>query len=130
MAPAVMLQQAVNICIFPWLSAKYISMSEPVVVYITAPSEEEASKVAHSLVKEKLAACVNIVSNVRSIYSWQNKIEDDKELLLIAKTQQHLVDRLVSAVKELHSYDVPEVIALPVIEGSPDYLKWLQESTD
>ncbi|MBC8304500.1 MAG: divalent-cation tolerance protein CutA [Pelagibacterales bacterium] len=100
------------------------------VVYITAPGEEEAAGLARALVEAKLAACVNMVSNIRSIYSWQGKIEDDKELLMIVKTQRHLFDRLAAKVKEIHSYDVPEIIALPIVGGSPDYLRWLQESTD
>jgi len=103
--------------------------SEPIVVYITAP-DEEAEGLARALVEAKLAACVNMVSNVRSIYSWQGKIEDDRELLMIIKTQRHLFDRLTAKVREIHSYDVPEIIALPIIEGSPDYLRWLRESTD
>jgi periplasmic divalent cation tolerance protein len=104
--------------------------SELIIVYITAPAEEEAAGLARALVESKLAACVNIVSNVRSVYSWQGRIEDDRELLMIVKTQRHLFDRLASKVREIHSYDVPEIIALPIVEGSPDYLKWLQESTD
>jgi len=104
--------------------------SEPIVVFVTSPGEEEASSLARALVEAKLAACVNMVSNVRSIYSWQGKIEDDRELLMIIKTQRHLFDRLTTKVREIHSYDVPEIIALPIVEGSPDYLRWLQESTD
>jgi len=118
------------ICIFQQLSAKYIFMSEPIIVYITASSEEEAAGLARTLVEAKLAACVNMLSNVRSIYSWQGNIEDDRELLMIVKTQRHLFDRLAVKVREIHSYDVPEIIAIPIIEGSPDYLRWLQESTD
>lgn len=106
------------------------TQSEPIVVYITAPGEEEAAVLARVLVEAKLAACVNMVSNVRSIYSWQGKIEDDRELLMIIKTQRHLFDRLAAKVREIHSYDVPEIIALPIVEGSPDYLRWLRESTD
>ena len=104
--------------------------SEPIVVYITSPGEEEATGLAHALVEAKLAACVNMISNVRSIYSWQGNIEDDRELLLIVKTQRHLFDRLAVKVREIHSYDLPEIIAVPIIAGSPDYLRWLKESTD
>jgi len=106
------------------------TQSEPIVVYITAPGEEEAASLARALVEAKLAACANIVSNVRSIYSWQGNIEDDRELLMIVKTQRHLFDRLAAKVREIHSYDVPEIIAIPIVEGSPDYLRWLQECTD
>jgi periplasmic divalent cation tolerance protein len=106
------------------------TQSEPIVIYITAPNEEEAAGLARALVDAKLAACVNMVSNVRSIYSWKGSIEDDREHLMIVKTHRHLFDRLAEKVREMHSYDVPEIIALPIVEGSPDYLKWLQESTD
>lgn len=101
-----------------------------VVVYITASGEDEAAKIAKSLVEAKLAACVNIVKNVRSIYSWQGKIEDESEALMIVKTQKKHFSAVSAKVKELHSYSVPEVIALPIIEGSEDYLKWLKEATE
>ena len=105
------------------------SDTNEVVVYITAPTDEEAALIAKSLVESKLAACVNIIRSIRSIYSWQGRIEDDTEVLMIVKTQQELFEPLSSRVKELHSYDVPEIIALPIIEGSEDYLKWLRDST-
>lgn len=102
---------------------------EAIVVYITAPNEDEAAKIAKTIVEERLAGCVNIVKGIRSIYSWQGKIEDDSEALMIAKTQRHLFEPLKRRVKELHSYTVPEIIALPIIEGSDDYLNWLKEIT-
>lgn len=100
-----------------------------IVVFITAAKEDEAAKIAHALVEAKLAGCVNIISNIRSVYRWEGKIEDDKEILMIAKTQKKLFRRLAKKVKELHSYAVPEIIAMPVVSGSPDYLKWLSEVT-
>lgn len=100
-----------------------------IVVYITAPNEEEAEKIAKAIVEAKLVGCVNIIKNVRSIYSWQGKIEDDAEVLMISKTQKHLFEELSKKVKELHSYTVPEIIALPVIKGSQEYLKWLNDIT-
>jgi len=100
-----------------------------VVVFITVPNEEDGAAIAQALVESRLAACVNIVKNVRSIYLWQGKIEDDSEVLMIAKTRLELFNALESRVKELHSYDVPEIIALPIIAGSADYLKWLNDST-
>ena len=103
---------------------------EAIVVYITAPNEEEASRISRVLVEEKLAGCVNLVKGIRSIYSWEGKIHDDTEVLMIAKTRRHLFTPLLTRVKELHSYTVPEVIAVPVIEGSDDYLKWLKEVTE
>jgi periplasmic divalent cation tolerance protein len=102
---------------------------EAIVVYITAPNEEEAVKISCAIVGEKLAGCVNIVKGIRSIYSWQGNMEDDSEVLLIAKTQRHLFGSLESRVKELHSYTVPEIIALPVVQGSKEYLDWLREVT-
>jgi periplasmic divalent cation tolerance protein len=102
---------------------------EALVVYITAPSEEEAAKIARILVEERLAGCVNIVKDIRSIYSWQGKIEDEKEVLMIAKTRMKLFSALTARVKELHSYTVPEVIAIPIVDGSEEYIKWLKEAT-
>ncbi len=103
---------------------------DDIVVLITASDEEEASKIAGAIVEEKLAGCVNIIKDIRSIYSWQGKIEDEKEVLMVAKTQKLLFDSLMKRVKELHSYTVPEIIALPIIQGSEDYLKWLKEVTE
>ncbi len=100
-----------------------------VVVFITAPNGEEASLIAKALVESKLAACVNIVPAIRSIYLWKGKIEDDTEVLMIVKTREELFESLSSRVKELHSYDVPEVIAIPISKGSEDYLAWLRDST-
>ncbi|MBI4690526.1 MAG: divalent cation tolerance protein CutA [Nitrospirae bacterium] len=82
------------------------------------------------VIEERLAGCVNIVKNIRSIYNWQGKIEDEPEVLMIVKTQRNLFDKLFKKVKELHSYTVPEIIAVPIVEGSEDYLKWLKEVID
>lgn len=103
--------------------------NHPIVCYITAPNEDEAVRIARAVVEGRLAACVNIVKNVRSIYTWQGAVEDDPEVLMIVKTQMILFQRLSEKVKEMHSYDVPEIIALPIIDGSKDYLNWLNEST-
>jgi periplasmic divalent cation tolerance protein len=102
---------------------------EALVVYITAPNEEEAAKIAKILVEERLAGCVNIIKDIRSIYSWQGKLEDEKEVLMIVKTRLELFSALTSKVKELHSYTVPEVIAMPIVDGSEEYIKWLKEAT-
>jgi periplasmic divalent cation tolerance protein len=102
---------------------------EGIIVFITASGEEEAAKIAKALVEARLAGCVNIIKDIRSIYSWQGKIEDEKEVLIIVKTQKHLFVPLMKKVKKLHSYTVPEIIALPIIEGSEGYLKWLKEVT-
>jgi periplasmic divalent cation tolerance protein len=100
-----------------------------IVVLITASSEDEAAKIARALVDARLAGCVNIIKNIRSIYSWEGKIEDEPEVLMIAKTRKTLFDNIIKKVKELHSYTVPEIIALPIIDGSEDYLRWLREVT-
>ncbi len=115
-------------------SVKYMAMSEQlitneIVIFITAPNEEEAAKIARSLVEARLAACVNIIKNIRSIYTWQGNVEDDAETLMIVKTQKSLFPALSAKVREIHSYEVPEIIALPIIDGAEDYLKWLKEST-
>jgi periplasmic divalent cation tolerance protein len=102
---------------------------EEIVVFITASDEDEAARIARVLVEARLSGCVNIIKNIRSIYSWQGKIEDEKEVLMVAKTQKPLFDSLIKRVKELHSYTVPEIIALPITQGSEDYLKWLKEVT-
>lgn len=102
---------------------------DEIVVFITASNEDEAAKIARTLVETRLAGCVNIIKNIRSIYSWQGKIEDEAEVLMIVKTQKPLFDALMKKVKELHSYTVPEIIAMPIIEGSEGYLKWLKEVT-
>ncbi len=101
---------------------------EAIVVYITISNEEEAVRIAHTLVKERLCACVNILPSVRSIYTWQGKIEDEQELLMILKTTRGCFEKLCAQVKEMHSYTVPEIIAMPIIAGSEDYLSWLKSS--
>jgi periplasmic divalent cation tolerance protein len=103
--------------------------TETIAVFITAPNEDLAVTIARSLVDARLAACANIIKGIRSIYTWQGKTADDTEVLMIVKTRWELFDKLRSKVKELHSYEVPEIIALPITAGSDDYLKWLMEST-
>ena len=104
-------------------------MTGHIIVYITVPSPEEGKKIAKALVEKRLAACVNIVPGLRSIYHWQEKICDEKELLLIAKTRDTLFERLEHEVKSIHSYKVPEIIALPIVKGSKEYLDWIYENT-
>jgi periplasmic divalent cation tolerance protein len=105
------------------------NMSEPIVVLVTCGSEEEALKIANALVEEHLAACVNLVAPIRSIYRWEGKIWDEKEWLLIVKTQTERFEELEKKVESLHSYSVPEIITLPIAEGSSSYLNWLAEMT-
>jgi len=105
-------------------------MSDFIVVFVTCGSEEEALKIANALVEEHLAACVNLISPVRSIYRWEGKIWDEKEWILFIKTQKERFGELETKIKSLHSYSVPEIISLPIVEGSSSYLKWLKESTE
>jgi len=98
-----------------------------VVVLITAPSAEEAERLGRALLDERLAACVN-TAPVRSAYWWQGRIEEAAEVLLVVKTLDRLVEPLVARVRALHSYTVPEVVALPVLAGNPDYLRWIEDS--
>ena len=100
-----------------------------IVIFITAPSTDEAETIGRTLVEEKLAACANIVPGVNSIYRWKGKIESSKEALMIVKSRSSLLDRIIARVKELHSYSVPEIIAMPIAGGSSDYLNWIEEST-
>ncbi|KAA3476638.1 protein CutA, chloroplastic-like [Gossypium australe] len=100
-----------------------------IVVYVTVPNREAGRKLAGSIVKEKLAACVNIVPGLESVYLWEGKINSDPEEMLIIKTRQSLLEALTEHVKANHEYDVPEVIALPITGGSPQYLEWLKNST-
>lgn len=104
-------------------------MSDIVCVLITAGSAEEGRAVATAVLSERLAACVNIVPGVESHYWWQGKLEQAGEVLLLVKTQRTLLPRLIEKVKSAHSYSVPEVIALPVVEGNEDYLSWVRGET-
>jgi periplasmic divalent cation tolerance protein len=98
-------------------------------VLITAGSPAEARKIAELLVNKKKAACVNIVTDVDSLFRWQGKVESARESLLLAKTTAALLPEIISLVKEAHSYEVPEIIALPIVGGSEDYLRWLDSAT-
>ena len=101
-----------------------------IVIYVTVENLEQANKISSTLVEQKLAACVNIIDQVDSIYSWKGKIEQAKEKLLMIKTRKELFAKVSDAVKALHSYEVPEIIALPIIEGNSDYLDWIDKTTD
>lgn len=99
------------------------------VVFVTAANGKEARKIASVVVKERLVACVNIIKKIESIYWWHGKIEKSQEVLLIMKTKISLAKKLIIKVKSLHSYTVPEIIFLPIIEGNPDYIKWIEDET-
>jgi len=99
-----------------------------IVVYCTASSMQEARKLTDLIVSEKLAACVTMVPSVHSTYWWKGNVERAEEVLLIIKTAPHKFERLAKRIKQIHSYSVPEILALPVAKGNPAYLKWLKQS--
>ena len=100
-----------------------------IIVYITVPSRDVGEQIARTLVEKNLAACVNISPGICSIYKWQGEINQDNELLLIAKTRTSLFEQLETTVKQLHPYDVPEVIGTPIIMGSNKFLTWINVET-
>ncbi len=103
-------------------------MTDKRIVLSTAGSEEEAQKIARHLVEHQLAACVNVVARVESIYRWQGKVESSQEWLLLIKTSAEYFSRVRDAIRELHSYDLPECIAIAIEDGSSEYLDWLAKS--
>jgi len=96
-------------------------------IYITTSNEEEAIAIGELIVKERLAACSNIISDMKSIYWWQGDLEKDNESILILKTLEENVDKIIDRVKEVHSYDNPCIIALPIFKAYEDYLNWIKE---
>lgn len=104
-------------------------MTDARIVLTTAGSPEEAEKIARALVERRLAACVNIVPQIQSIYRWKDKIEQETEWLLIIKTKTNLFESVADAIKELHSYELPECVMLELSSGSERYLNWIRENT-
>ena len=100
-----------------------------IVVLITAKDQEEAQKIAKALIKKRQAACVNVVPEVSSHFWWKDKLEAADESLLIVKTREALLPEVIKSVKKIHSYRLPEIIALPIVGGSRDYLEWLDSET-
>ncbi len=100
-------------------------MTEARIVLTTAGSQDEARKIAHALVERKLAACVNIIPQIESIYRWQGKVENATEWLLVIKTKSSAFAQVRDAIRELHSYELPECLLLEIPDGSTDYLSWI-----
>jgi len=98
-------------------------------IYVTAPSHEEAEKIAETVVTEQLAACANILDGATSIFHWEGKLCRENETVLILKTSEERVEELTIRIKELHSYDCPCVVALPIEGGNPDFLNWVADAT-
>ena len=103
-------------------------MTDKLLVLTTSGSEAEARKIAQALVERRLAACVNIVPRIQSVYRWEGKVEQVEEFLLLIKTVKAREEEVRAAICELHSYDVPECIAIPIESGTAEYLKWLADS--
>ena len=104
--------------------------TEHVVVLVTASSEEEAKNIAKQLLDERKAACVNIINGVSSLFTWQGRQEEEQESLLVIKSGASLLPQIIETVKQVHSYDVPEIIALPVLGGNEDYLEWIDSGIE
>jgi periplasmic divalent cation tolerance protein len=104
-------------------------MSEFIVIFVTTSSIKEADRISKVLVEKRLAACVNIIKDIRSIFFWKGKLSDEKEVLLIAKSKKKNFERIEKEVKKLHSYEVPEIIGLPILMGSEDYLDWVDKES-
>lgn len=98
-------------------------------IYITTSNKEEAIKIGKAIVHARLAACANIMDSMESIYWWEGKIVEENEAVLLLKTKEELADRVIAEVKALHSYDVPCIVAWPIVNGDADYLKWIEEET-
>ena len=104
-------------------------MTDKIVVLSTCSSEEEAVRVARALVEAQLAVCVNIVPRIRSIYRWKDAVEDASEWLLLIKTRRELFQALAAKLRTVHSYEVPEAVALPIVDGLPEYLEWIDRES-
>jgi periplasmic divalent cation tolerance protein len=100
-------------------------VTDKIVVLTTCESQDQAEQLARHLVDHRLAACVNILPGARSIYRWKDKIEDSAEFVLVIKSRRDVFNKVREAIAQLHSYEIPEVIALPVVDGSDAYLRWL-----
>ena len=99
-----------------------------IVILITTADTEEAQLISSALLEQKKAACVNVISGVNSLFWWDGKLDSAQESLLIVKTKTSLLPEIINLVKRVHSYDVPEIIALPIVGGNPDYLEWIDSS--
>jgi periplasmic divalent cation tolerance protein len=103
-------------------------MTDKIVVFVTCGNAKEAEEIARSLVEKRLAACVNVLPGLTSWYRWENKLTQDQEILLVIKSSREIFEELEKEILRLHSYAVPEVVALPIVEGSTNYLSWIEQS--
>jgi periplasmic divalent cation tolerance protein len=105
-----------------------LTMTDKIVVLSTCASEQEAEKLARALVEQRLAACVNVIPGISSFYRWQGNLETATEFLLMIKSSRHRFEQLRSALENLHTYEIPEVIALPIMDGTANYLDWIDHN--
>jgi periplasmic divalent cation tolerance protein len=105
-------------------------MTDKVIVLSTCSSKEEALRIARGLVADRLAACVNLVEGALSVYQWQGSVQENQEVMLVVKSRRDLLGRLQERLASMHSYEVPEAIAIPVVDGLPAYLQWLDRELD
>ena len=100
-----------------------------IIIFITAPTSDKANEIAHALVHERLAACATIIPQITSIYWWEGKLCRDEEVMILAKSQKALFPEIMNRVQSLHSYEVPEIVSIPIVDGLPAYLDWLKTVT-
>ena len=103
-------------------------MTDKIVVLVTGSNARECARIARHLLKRRLIACANLVPQIRSLYTWEGKVADERECLMVLKSSREMFPALKAEIEKLHSYSVPEIIALPIIEGSSNYLNWIAES--
>lgn len=104
-------------------------MEDLIIILMTASSIEEADLISNSLLEKKLIACSNIINDMKSTFWWNGNIQKENEVLIIAKSTKALLDNIITEVRSIHSYDVPEILAIPILGGNPDYLDWITEAT-
>jgi periplasmic divalent cation tolerance protein len=118
-----------KICPKPYWSDNRGVMAEEIIIFVTAASEQEANFIANDLVAGNLIACANVLPGVTSIFRWQNEVCSENEVLMILKSIKTNFDKIITRIKTMHSYEVPEIIAVPIIAGSREYLDWIQHET-
>lgn len=111
-----------------WVGPSLKGVTMFIVIFVTASNKKEARKIAQALIKNKLAACVNIVDKIKSLFWWQGKVDAADEVLLVIKSKRKNFRQITKLIKSIHSYQVPEIIALPIVEGHRPYLEWIDES--
>ncbi len=112
------------------MSRASIGSGKHIVVFVTVSSPDEAKRICDVLLEKRVVACANVLRDVQSFYWWKGKLDQSKELLLLMKSRRELLDEIVRLVKENHSYEVPEIVAVPMVGGSADYLRWIEESVE